>query len=50
MARTTREIPNQNYARVNLHTVCQMHQQSVDLYTKHFKVINLGKEIPFSKK
>ena len=35
--------------RVNLHIVCEMHLQSVDLYTKHFWVINLGREIPFRK-
>ena len=42
-----RETPTQHHNRVNLHIVCQMHLQSVDLYTKLNQLINLEREIPF---
>ena len=44
-----RERPTHNYNRVNLHIVCQLHLQSLDLYTKHFKLLVYEGKSPLQK-
>ena len=47
--RMTWETPTQNYNRVNLHIVCQVYLHSVDLYTKHFRLLTYDEKSPLQK-
>jgi len=40
-----RELPSRNLTRVNLHIVCQVNLQSVDLYTKYLSYLLIPNDL-----